>query len=158
MGYTKKQFIEDAFDEVGLASYVYDLTADELQTQLRKLDRMMANWIGKGIVIGYPLPSSPSTSLITSETTVPDSANEAIVCNLAIRIAPSFGKVVSQDTLMSARSGYQTLLSRATMPKEMQLPGTMPLGQGNKPWRYWDDPFVSNPVDRLDKNLDWLTT
>lgn len=154
MGWTKRQFIEQAFDEIGLASYAYDLSPDELQSALRVMDSMLANWNGRGIRIGYPLSGTPGSSNIDINSGVPDSANEAIYASLALRIAPSFGKVVSMETRQGATSGYNTLLSRATMPNEMQFPGTMPSGSGNKPWRLNRDPFIKNPVDPVDVGPD----
>jgi hypothetical protein len=154
MGWTKRQFITQAFDEIGLASYVFDLTADELESQLRRLDAMMTTWNGKGIRLGYPSPSSPSTSNMDDQTGVPDSANEAIYLNLAIRIAPSFGKQVSMETKQAAKAAYNVLLSRATLPNQMQFPGTMPSGAGNKPWELLDDPFLQNPVDPIAVGTD----
>jgi hypothetical protein len=35
------------------------------------------------------------------------------------------------------------------MPDEMQLPGTMPSGAGNKPWRGVYDVYLNTPVDPL---------
>ena len=31
MGWTKRQFIEQAFDEIGLASYAFDLGPEQMQ-------------------------------------------------------------------------------------------------------------------------------
>ena len=149
MGWTKRQFVEQAFDEIGLAGYVYDLTPEQMQSALRKLDSMMALWNGEGIRLGYPLPSSPGTSSLDDESGVPDSANEAIYASLAVRIAPGFGKTVMPDTKKSAYNGYQVLLSRATMPQEKQLPGTMPSGQGNKQWRNDNGAYLTPPTDPL---------
>jgi len=154
MGYTKRKFILDAFDELVLADYVFDLTDDEIQSQARRLERMMADWNAKGIRLGYSLSSDPDNIGLDTETDVPDSANEAIVCNLAVRIAPSFGKQVSMETKQTARIGYQTLLSRATLPNEMQLPGTMPSGAGNKYWRDVGDPFLQEPSNPIDVGPD----
>lgn len=148
MGWTKRQFINQAFEEVGLAAYVFDLTPDQLQSAMRRLDSMMAAWNAKGIRLGYPIPSSPDDGDLDTETGVPDSANEAIYLNLGIRLAPGFGKVVSNDTKMSAKSSYDTLLARAAMPAEQQFPGTMPLGAGNKPWTL-DTPFAPPPTEPL---------
>lgn len=148
MGWTKRQFVVQAFDEIGLAAYVFDLTPEQLQSALRRLDSMLATWNAKGIRLGYPIPGSPQDSSLDESTGVPDSANEAIYSNLAVRLAPSFGKTVSTDTKAAAKLGYDTLLSRAAMPMEQQLPGTMPAGAGNKPWRR-DNPFLTPPVDPL---------
>lgn len=144
MSWTKKQFIEQAFDDIGLAGYVFDLQPEQLQSALRKLDTMMATWNAQGIRLAYPLPSSPQDSDINQETDVPDSAYEAIYSNLAIRIASSFGKQVPIEVKATAKQAYNVLLQRATQPIEMQLPRTMPAGAGQKPWRI-DDPFVPPP-------------
>jgi hypothetical protein len=148
MSWTKRQFVVQAFEEIGYASYVYDLEPEQLQAALRRLDAMVATWNAKGIRLGYPLPSSPENSDLDTETNVPDSANEAIYTNLAIKIAPTVGKMVSQDTKATAKSAYDTLVMRAAMPPEMQLPGTLPSGAGNKPWRY-DDEYITDPSDPL---------
>ena len=154
MGYSKRQFIAAAFDEIGLATYAFDMQPEQFEAALRRLDAMMADWNGKGIRLGYPLPDSPQNSDLDSKSEVPDAAFEAIICNLALRIAPSYGKQVSQQTAIAARSAYQTLLSRATMPPEMQLPGSMPSGAGNKPWRVYDEPFLRRPVDPVMAGAD----
>lgn len=148
MGWTKRQFVTQAFEEIGLAAYVFDLNPEQLQSGLRRLDSMMATWNTKGIRLGYPLPASPQDSDLDEQTNVPDSSNEAIYLNLALRIAPSFGKTPSVDTKATAKAAYDNLLSVAAMPVEMQLPGTLPVGAGNKPWNI-DQPFVNPPVDPL---------
>jgi hypothetical protein len=154
MGYTKQQFISAAFEEIGLASYVFDLQPEQLESALRRLDAMMADWNAKGIRLGYPLPSSPQDSTLSEETLVPDSAYEAIICSLAIRLAPSFGKQVMVETKTTAKQGYDILLQRATFPLEKQLPATTPAGAGNKPWRVYDNPFVRPPYFPVDAGPD----
>jgi len=149
MGWSKRQFVTQAFDEIGLASYVFDLSPEQLQSALQRLDMMIASWNALGIRLGYPLPSSPLDSDLDEQTNVPDSANQSIYTNLAIKLAPSYGKQVMPDTKATAKESYNTLLSRAAMPPEQQLPGSMPAGAGNKPWRGYDDPFLRRPVDPL---------
>lgn len=147
MGYSKRQFIAAAFEEIGLASYAFDLQPEQQQSALRRLDSMMADWNGKGIRLGYPIPGSPQFSDLDEPSEVPDSANEAIITNLALRLAPSYGKTVSPNTQATAKDSYNTVLSRAVHPSQQQLPGTMPAGSGNKPWRVYDNPFIRPPVD-----------
>lgn len=147
MGYSKCQFVAAAFEEIGLASYAFDLQPQQFESALRRLDAMMASWNALGIRLGYPMPSSPQFSDLDAQSEVPDSANEAIITNLAVKIAPGYGKQVMQDTKATAKETYNTLLSRAAAPLEQQLPGTMPSGAGNKPWRVYDDPFLRPPVD-----------
>ncbi len=149
MGWSKRQFVTQAFDEIGLASYVFDLSPEQLQSALQRLDMMIASWNALGIRLGYPLPSSPLDSDLDEQTNVPDSANQAIYTNLAIKLAPSYGKQIMPDTKATAKESYNTLLARAAMPHEQQLPASMPSGAGNKPWRVYDDPFLRRPVDPL---------
>lgn len=153
MGYTKRQFVEGAFEEIGMANYVFDLQPEQLQSALRRLDAMMMEWNAQGIRLGYAIASSPQDSDLDTETNAPDSAWEAVITNLAVRIAPGYGKTVSPDTKMVAKNAFNTLLSRATFPLEKQLPETMPIGQGNKPWR-WDNPYVYPPADPVDAGSD----
>lgn len=154
MGYTKRQFILAAFEEIGLAAYTFDLQPDQLESARRRLDAMIADWNGKGIRLGYPIPSNPQDGSIDEETNVPDSAYEAIICSLGIRLAPSYGKQVMPMTMATAKQGYDTLLQRATYPLEQQMPSTMPSGAGNKPWRVYDNPFVRPPVDPVQVGPD----
>ena len=95
-----------AFEEIGLANYNFDLQPEQFQSGLKKLDTMMARWNKNGIRIGYPLSSSPSTSNLNEDTNVRDSSLEAIYKNLAVRIAPSFGKVLSIDTKIEAKGSW----------------------------------------------------
>ena len=146
MGWTKRQLIEQAFEEVGLASYVYNLTPNQLDSALRKMDSMLAMWASsKNIQIGYPLTSNPQDSSLDTETNVPLSANSAIYLKLGIMIAPSFGKMVAIETKAAAKAAYNALLSIAARPQEMQLPKTMPAGAGN--YDYYDlyRPFLNTP-------------
>jgi len=149
MGYSKRQFLEAAFTEIGLADYVFNLTPNELTTALRRLDAMMAEWNERGIRLGYPLPGSPQFSDIDAQTGVPDRANEAVITNLAVRIAPSYGKQVLPGTMTTARAALNTILVRAAAPTPMRLPGTLPVGAGNKPWTMQGDPFMPEPVEPL---------
>jgi len=149
MGWTKRQFLEAAFTEIGLADYVFNLTPNELTSALRRLDTMMAEWNARGIRIGYPIPASPQQSDLDEETGVIDAANEAVITNLALRIAPSYGKQVMAQTLTTARSAWNALYGRTAKSPQMQYPSTLPSGAGNKQWNQFYSPFVAPPVDPL---------
>ena len=140
--WTKRQIIEQAFEEIGLASYVFDLTADQLQSALRRLDLMVASWQARNIQIGYPLPASPENSNIDGEIQTSLNNNEALVLNLAVRLAPAYGKSLSPDTKATAKLLYDQLLIEAAMPYEQQFVRTLPLGAG---FKRTDQVFVNVP-------------
>lgn len=148
MGWTKRQFVEQAFAEIGMVPYVFDLSPAQLQNALIRLDVMMAMWNADGIRLSYPLPSSPLDSDLDEETTVPDASYAAIYSNLAIMLAPTYGKAVSPETKKLAKTTYDLLISRASMPMEMQMPASMPAGAGHKSWQS-NEPFLSPPTDPL---------
>lgn len=148
MSYTKRQFVTAAFEELGLSAYTYDLQPEDYASAGRRLDAMMATWNGKGVRLGYPLVTNPDNLDLDVDTAVPDSANEAIITNLAVRIAPQYGKVVSPDTKAAAKAAYDVVLARAARPLEYQLPSTMPAGAGNKPWVY-GEPFLPGPTEHI---------
>lgn len=159
MGWTKRQFITQAFEEIGLAAYVFDLAPEQISSAARRLDSMIAGWNANGVRIGYPIPSTPDASTIDDDTGVPDYANEAIYLGLAVRLGPSFGKVVSAETKQFADMAYNNLANQAAIPTpEMAMPGNMPRGQGQKPWRNFNNPFVNKPTDQLEAGSDGEVT
>lgn len=138
---TKGELIGDAFAELAIASYVFDLEPEEQQTALRRMDALLAVWESKGILLGYQYGGE-----LTDESGLPQYAHEPVVCALAVRLAPGFGKTVSAQTLTAAKSGYDGLMSRSAFPPEQQL-RTLPSGAGNKPDHYVQQPFLPAPTD-----------
>lgn len=135
MSWTKGLIVSTALSECGVADYEFDLTSDERQNALRRLDAMMAMWEGKGIALGYRMPSSPDESDLSDPSGLPDAAIEPVYLNLARRIAPGLGKTLSVETVKNAREGYDQLLSSASAPLGQKYPDTLPYGAGNKSWR-----------------------
>ena len=101
MAWTKLDLIGAAFEEIGLAGYEFDLTADEQSSALRRMDALAALWDSLGIRVGYALPSTPGGSDINDQSGVTDNAYQAFYTNLALRLAPPFGKVVFAETKMA---------------------------------------------------------
>ena len=155
MSYTKRQFIEEAYGELGMASYVFDLEPETIHRALRRLDAMMAEWNGRGIRLGYPLPDSPDDSDLDELAQVPDRANQAVILNLAVRLAPGHGKTPSPQTLAAAKGALDGLMARAAIPSEVQITG-LPRGAGAKNRA---STFLPGPTDPLtagpDSQLDF---
>ena len=150
MSYSKRQFVEEAYGEIGMASHVFDLDVDVLQRALRRLDALMAEWNGRGIRLGYPIPASPDDSDLDELALVPDWTNEAVILNLAVRLAPGHGKTVSPQTLFAAKRAMDGVLARAAMPPEVQITG-LPRGAGAK---NTGSPFLPGPSDTLTAGPD----
>jgi hypothetical protein len=64
VSWTKRDIIGQAFSEIGLASYTFDLLPEQWEGALRRLDAMIAQWENKGIRLAWPLPVSFANSSI----------------------------------------------------------------------------------------------
>ena len=146
MNWTKRQYIVQAYDELGYADFIFDLRPELLQRGLVRLDAMMGTWDGDGIKIGWPMPSTPTSSSLETVTYLADAVVEAVYTNLACRLAGSIGKTLSPDYKGHADDLYSSLcLTAAKNPPQVQLPETTPLGAGNKTYR-GTTTFVTSPV------------
>lgn len=146
MSWTKRELITEALGELGLGA-AFDITPEEYDSALRRLDTMLAVWDAKGIRLGYPLPATPDASDLDQDSNLPDAALEPVYINLALRLAPGYGKTVSIDSRRNASDGYDRLQIDAAQPLPPQQPNTMPRGAGNKPWRPLSSPFFPKPTD-----------
>lgn len=147
MSYTKENLINDAFDAMGLSSYVFQLKPEDYQSALRKLNSMMAGWYSRGIILPYP-----NDAELDSETNLPDWAIEAVYSNLAVRIAPAFGKTISDELRRTALESMQAVLIKFGGSLDMQFPETLPKGAGNRSdirRDYFSEPY--GPLQPWDK-------
>lgn len=133
MSWTKRQIVEQALEELGLASYVFDMQPEQVESARRRLDSMMALWDSKDIRFGYPLASEANSGDLDQETNIPDFAVEAVYLNLAIRLASSFGKAVPIELKAMARDAFETIqLAMISNPPRVRLDPSLPRGAGHK--------------------------
>jgi len=131
VGWTKRDLLLQALDELGIPSSTFDMDVDRLQSFMRRMDAMMASWNAQGIRLNYPVPSSPTAGDLDDESGLPDIALEAVFTAVAVLIAPSLGKVVSETTKQRAKNSLDTLMIHVAKPSPKVLPATMPSGAGN---------------------------
>jgi len=142
--WTKARLVSDAFGELALAGHVFDIEPEEQQAALRRLEALMGNWEGRGITLGYAFGGNPEGIDADVDSGLQADAVLPVVLHLAKSIAGGFGKQLSQQQSDDARAMFQVLTARAAFPPQQQLPGTLPRGAGNKPWRT-SRPFVPQP-------------
>lgn len=131
MPQTKQFFIEKAFNEIGLAAYVFDLQPEDWASALSTANGMIGEWMGNGILIGdWPIPDTPDDDTINTVVSVPFTNWRAIWTNLGIALAPNVGKSPEGPTIALARLSYRMLLNKRLVIPEMKRPSTMPIGQG----------------------------
>lgn len=129
---TRRDIIYQAYEELGIAQYNFDITPEEMATARRRLDSMMAQW--ETIVsIGYYMPSNPDDSDINDDTNLPQGVIDAVATNLALKLAPGLGKTPSAETKIAAKEGKNMVLAQFAVIPQKQYSANLPLGSGNKP-------------------------
>lgn len=147
MSWPKSQLVTEAYNELALAGWIFDVSPEESLHGLIRLEAQMGEWEGKGIRVGYAFSSdAPNQADLDADSGLPPMAWRPVFMNLAVDLAAGFGKQLMPSTMKGAADGYDTLLWAAAMPTEQQLPDRLPRGAGNKPWRINDWPFFP-PAD-----------
>ena len=150
--WTKGQLVAKAFGELALAGFVVDIQPDEELDAIVTMDAMVAEWEGKLIRLGYAFAAGPDAPDPAAPSGLADGDVRAVYMNLAVAIAPSYGKQLQPSTLLAASTGLRTLQGRAAaaIAKQGQRqPTNLPVGAGSRfPGRTY--PFFPPPtVDPL---------
>ena len=124
---TKLVLFNDAYSELGLAGYVFDLSPEEEQEALRRANRMAAMWDSLLIRLGYSMGTD-----INAESGLPDTAEECFVLQLALRLAPTVGKTLSSESRVNARTALNALLAAQAKRPQQSYPARLPIGKGNR--------------------------
>lgn len=133
MTYTKRTIIQQAYAEIGLASYAYDAQPEDLQDALIRLNALMAQWAGNGAQVGWPSANSEFGDDLDNDSGLPVDAVRGVICGLAVDLAPGFGKQVSPDTKVAAREGKRLMMRKsATIPQRKMDATAIPKGAGWK--------------------------
>jgi hypothetical protein len=118
---TRSVILSRAFGRIGITDYAYGVTADEQADARTSLNAMMAEWFGSGVDLAYT-PSADADNDAVAMTT-PEWADAAIWNNLALRLAPDYGKEPSRDLRRDAKRGYDLCVAKTlVMPVDRRAP------------------------------------
>ena len=148
----KRRLIEDAYGELAIAGYEFDISPEEMQAAARKLDAMMGTWAAQGVRIAYAFGEDIDQDCGLSAVAV-----EAVYMGLACRLAASKGKQLPQGTTRTAKASFDSLMSYLAQQQvqEQQRPQGTPRGAGSKTWRTTSYPFMPKPnTDELQPGDD----
>lgn len=124
---TIREIVQDAFEEIGVKTAEVPLTSDELQSGIRRCNDMLTEWDDLGVIFGYA-PVLNGDDIVN----VDRNAIGAVKFNLAIRLAPSFQKVVGGALVATAESSLNALMISSSDLSNIAYPDTLPLGSGNQ--------------------------
>lgn len=142
---TAAQVIKTALQLILVQGSEAALEADEFASGVEYLNDMMAEWESNGIDLGY-------TPVVTlgDEVTIPAYANQAVKQNLAVRLGPEFGGLVSPLLDRNATESYRYMLNAAYEVQSTTYQTTLPMGSGNTATGFSVDPFYPAGVTKPD--------
>ena len=131
MSWKKDEIVRHALEELGIPQM--DAGAQEIESGVNRLNLLLAGLNAEGIRLGAPLSNSPKDLTANQSTDIPDWAVRAVITNLALDLAPSYGKTPAHTTLMAASQGKSTLRGQTGYPVPNQvLSSNLPRGAGNR--------------------------
>lgn len=109
-GRPKRDIIELAFDDCGMAGYEFDRTPEEQSMALRKLNAMMMEhpWAQ----LGYDYPTY-GVGQAEGGSGIPDFTINTVAMYLALRIAPGLGVTLSPE--------YKAAMARSLMNMQSEI-------------------------------------
>ena len=141
---TMREVVEDAFEEIGVKSAEVNLTSDELQSGIRRCNDLLVSWNEIGYIKGYQPVLNGDDTLI-----VAPSAIRAIKSALAIELAPSYQKALTQGLVNKAQDSLSLLLNSSVFIGPVAFPDTLPMGSGNRSSAFDSTFFPANKTENF---------
>lgn len=142
-GVSASEVITDALQELIVQASEQPVEAVDMQTGIRYLNRMMAEFDSNGISLGFTVISNPADIV-----TVAAGAIGGIVFNLALRLAGTFDVQVSASLVSSARTGLEAMRKIGVTIQQTSFGGTLPVGSGNEGGAFGVDHFYDDITDK----------
>lgn len=145
-GPLKRGIVQLAFEECGQAGYEFELSPEEYDSALRRMNAMLAEWLsGYGIDLGYNFPPPGTNGNPEDESGIPAGTVAVVSSYLARRIAPSIGKTMGAEATIALANSFALLRSTYAVIPVMELGRQTPRGAGNR--RAWaGTPFFTTPI------------
>ena len=129
---TKKELINLAFEEIGIAYYSFDIQPEQYISALKRLDSLISVWQSKDLELLYVLSNPITGASLEDEAILSDEAIKPAYSNLALDLCPMFGKNPSIINLKNANQSYKALVAANVSTNEVKRDRYV-LGGGYKP-------------------------
>jgi hypothetical protein len=131
---TRATILSRAFARLAIADYIYATTAEERADARLTLDAMLEEWAESGVDLGHTPSDGTENDAVVMTT--PAWADQAIWSNLAVRLAPDFGKTPAPALIKDARRGYDLASGKTQVIPTALLARTSLRGGGDRCRRY----------------------
>jgi hypothetical protein len=127
MSITNVEIIGDALRELGVISEIQTPSAEQGAHALRKLNQMMAEWKDVKVDLGYYAQDTMSDTC-----PIPEYAENGVLTQLALRLAPNYGAQVPPELAIAANTGWTVIFSRMVNQNTNEVNRyNRPRGSGN---------------------------
>ena len=123
---TAANIVEGAAVKATIKTAEIDLEAFEFQQILDEMNDLLSQWADIGLT-----PAFTRVTNSTDTVNIDDNAVGAAKDALAVRIAPSFSKPLTQGMVLNARESRSMLEASQVFIGEVAYPDTLPTGSGN---------------------------
>ena len=123
---TVLEIVNGAAEKLGVKTAESALEASDFQLIVNEMNDLLSVWADKGLT-----PAFKEVTASTDTVDVDRNAVSAIKSALAIQIAPSFERIVTQALAMIARQSLADLEISTDFIGEIAYPDTLPTGSGN---------------------------
>ena len=153
----KAEAINQAYAEIRISGLTVDPSPEDNELALRELDQLMTLWRGKRRDVGYNFPEpTADQALVVSDPSdvlgVVDWALQGVICSLALRLLPYFGKEAPPVLAAKSRGAVNVIKQNTVKVPDVPYPNRMPRGSGNtvtQPgyvWRYYYPAYDGRPI------------
>ncbi|TNE61197.1 MAG: hypothetical protein EP341_00840 [Sphingomonadales bacterium] len=130
---TKRQIIQLSFDQLGMGTYVYDMQTEDWTSGLMRLNALMAEWGLSDIATGFPMTDNPIAGELDDDSGLSAGLIRGVSAQLAVDLAPGYGKQISDDTKRAAAQGRRIAIANdITIPTRKIDNMSVPAGAGYK--------------------------
>lgn len=144
---TKAHLINGAYSMIKISGITVNPSAEDLTLALTRLEDMAAEFEGRNINTDYNFEHEPALGSLHN---LKRKHQFAYKINLAVRLAPDFGKLLTPILLAQQQASFSFLSSDTAQIKRTDYPSRMPRGESNTyrslPWTRFFTPVVSAPI------------
>ena len=123
---TALQIINGAAEKIGVKEAESALESGDFQVILNEMNDLLSEWADLGLTPAF-VDVSASTDIVAIDRNAVSAAKN----NLAIRIAPSFERIVTQALAKIAGDSLRSLQASQIHIGAVAYPDTLPTGSGN---------------------------
>ena len=123
---TALQIVNAAAEKIGVKTAEIALEASDYQVIFDEMNDMLSEWADSNIT-----PAFTDVLLSTDTVNIERDAVGAVKNNLAIRVAPIFGRQITPSLAAIALQTYNRLLASTVYIGDVAYPDTLPTGSGN---------------------------